>query len=188
LLRSMRLCVDSRLMAAQAFNIILASTTLVGFALAIWQSVRIEQVNRRRVDYSWPRLLSGIGHIVDDIHRSGFAPEIIVCLSDRASVIAYLIQKDLPTRAPVVTAVWDHKGKPPFTMAGCTRIGVDMEELPTRWSYGTQGCVGSRCGRLRAVRPNHERRRISTETMGFPGISHPHRSNRDEQGRGVDWK
>jgi hypoxanthine phosphoribosyltransferase len=115
--------------AARVFNYILATTTIIGFGLALWQAVRMEQLNRRNVNYNWPRFLAAVGHVVDDIRRSGFEPQIIICLSDRAAIFAHLIEKDLPSRIPVVTAVWDHRGEPPFELQGFVRIGSGLEEL-----------------------------------------------------------
>lgn len=113
-------------------NLILTATTLVGFGLAIWQTVRAEQLNRRQRNYSWDRMVKAAGRIGNEVAAENFFPQVVLSLSDRAAIIAYLIEKQLPNRVPVITAAWDHGPvNSVWKLHGYERLPGGEELLPT---------------------------------------------------------
>jgi len=89
--------------AGTALNIFLTSTTVIGFGLAIWQSLRAEQLNRRERDLDWPRFRAAASDLARSIDRSDFMPDVILALSDRGAIVAHLIARELRSQVPIVT-------------------------------------------------------------------------------------
>jgi hypothetical protein len=71
-------------------NIALVITSLIGFALAIWQTVRAEQLNRRQRDYDWPRLQAAAGRLAQNVDNSGFQPALMLASNPRGAIVAHL--------------------------------------------------------------------------------------------------
>jgi hypothetical protein len=63
---------------AELWGILLALTTLIGFGLAICQTLRAEQLNRRQRDLDWPRLRSATSDLARSIDRSDLMPDVIL--------------------------------------------------------------------------------------------------------------
>lgn len=93
-------------MAAEAWNVTLAATTLIGFGLAIWQAVRAEQINKRERDLDWPRFRSAASDLARSIDRSDFMPEAILALSDRGAIVAHLVARELRRQVPIITVAY----------------------------------------------------------------------------------
>ena len=93
-------------MAAEAWSVVLAVTTLIGFGLAIWQAVRAEQINKRERDLDWPRFRSAASDLARSVDRSDFMPEVILALSERGSIVAHLVARELRTQVPIITVAY----------------------------------------------------------------------------------
>ncbi|MCI4066371.1 hypothetical protein MRQ36_28985 [Micromonospora sp. R77] len=78
-------------------------TTVIGFALAIWQTLRAEQLNRRQRDLQWPQFRGAVSDLARSIDRSDFIPEVIVALSDRGAMVAHLVVRELRKQLPIIT-------------------------------------------------------------------------------------
>lgn len=89
---------------AQLWNVLLSATTVIGFALAIWQSIRAEQLNRRQRDLDWPRFRSAASDLARAVDRSDFTPDVILALSERGAMAAHLIARELHHQVPIITA------------------------------------------------------------------------------------
>jgi hypoxanthine phosphoribosyltransferase len=87
---------------AQIWNVVLGGTTLVAFALAIWQTVRAEQLDRRQRDLDWPRFRSTVADLAKSVDRSGFVPDFILALSDRGAIVAHLVARELRKQVPII--------------------------------------------------------------------------------------
>jgi hypothetical protein len=105
-------------------NLLLGVTTVVGFALAIWQTIRAEQLNRRQRDYDWPQVLSAADHLADLARRDKYKPEILIALEDRSAIVASLIVAQLGgPRLPVVTAIHTYdQARADFDLTGYVRF------------------------------------------------------------------
>lgn len=93
-------------MAATVWNIVLGTTTVVGFGLAIWQAVRAEQLNKRERDLDWPRFRSAASDLARSIDRSDFMPDVILALSERGAMVAHLVARELRRQVPIVTVAY----------------------------------------------------------------------------------
>jgi hypoxanthine phosphoribosyltransferase len=89
-----------------AWSILLGFTTVLGFGLAIWQTVRFEQLNRRQRDFDWPRFRNAAADLGRAVRRSGFAPDYLIAASDRGAIIANLVMLELRRRVPVITLAY----------------------------------------------------------------------------------
>ena len=65
----------------------------------------------------------------DQVRRDKFSPDIVISLSDRAAVLAYMMERELAQRVPVITAIWDHSPATAFHLDGFERLGPGFEEL-----------------------------------------------------------
>lgn len=88
------------------WSVLLGSTTVIGFGLAIWQALRAEQLNRRQRDLDWPRFRSATSDLARAIDRSDFAPDVILALSDRGAIVAHLVARELRRQPPIVTVAY----------------------------------------------------------------------------------
>ena len=91
---------------AQIWNILLGLTTVIGFGLAIWQTLRAEQLNRRQRDLDWPRFRSATSDLARSIDRSDFMPDVILALSERGAMVAHLVARELRSQVPIVTVAY----------------------------------------------------------------------------------
>jgi hypoxanthine phosphoribosyltransferase len=91
------------------WNVLLGVTTLIGFALAIWQTLRAEQLNRRQKDLDWPRFRSATSDLARAIDRSDFMPDAIVALSERGAMVAHLVARELRRQVPIITVAYLNK-------------------------------------------------------------------------------
>ncbi|HEV3260743.1 MAG TPA: hypothetical protein VG013_28070 [Gemmataceae bacterium] len=57
------------------WSLILGLTTVLGFALAIWQAMGVEQLNKRERDLDWPRFRNAAADLARSVDRSGFMPD-----------------------------------------------------------------------------------------------------------------
>ena len=89
--------------AAQFGSVFLSVTTVIGFGLAIWQTLRAEQLNRRERDLDWPRFRSATADLARAIDRSTFMPDVILALSERGAMVAHLVARELRRQVPIVT-------------------------------------------------------------------------------------
>jgi hypoxanthine phosphoribosyltransferase len=89
--------------AGAALNVVLTTTTVIGFGLAIWQALRVEQLNRRERDLDWPRFRGAASDLARAVDRSDFMPDVILALSDRGAIVAHLVARELRTQVPIVT-------------------------------------------------------------------------------------
>ncbi|HTZ29579.1 MAG TPA: phosphoribosyltransferase family protein [Streptosporangiaceae bacterium] len=87
----------------QTWSILLGFTTLLGFGLAIWQTVRFEQLNRRQRDFDWPRFRNAAADLGRAVRRSGFAPDYLVAMSERGAIVSNLVMLELRRRVPIIT-------------------------------------------------------------------------------------
>jgi hypoxanthine phosphoribosyltransferase len=92
--------------AAKAWSVLLAATTLIGFGLAIWQTIRAEQLNRRERDLDWPRFRSAASDLARSVDRSDFMPDVILALSERGSIVAHLVARELRAQVPILTVAY----------------------------------------------------------------------------------
>lgn len=118
---------------AQLWNVLLSATTVIGFALAIWQSIRAEQLNRRQRDLDWPRFRSAASDLARAVDRSDFVPDVILALSERGAMVAYLIARELHHQVPIITAGYlnapgDVVDLPGFTALRGTKATVYLPE------------------------------------------------------------
>jgi len=95
-----------RVTRAGIWSVFLASTTVIGFGLAIWQSLRAEQLNRRQRDLDWPRFRSAASDLARSVDRSDFMPDVILALSERGAMVAHLVARELRSQVPIVTAAY----------------------------------------------------------------------------------
>ena len=86
------------------WNIILGFTTVVGFGLAIWQTMRAEQLNKRQRDLDWPRFRNAASDLARSVDRSGYMPDFILALSDRGAIVGHLVARELRRQIPIITA------------------------------------------------------------------------------------
>ena len=100
--------------AAKLWNVFLATTTVIGFALALWQAMRAEQLNRRQRDLDWPRFRSAASDLARSIDRSDFMPDVIVALSDRGAMVGHLVARELRAQVPIITL--GYLGRPDDSM------------------------------------------------------------------------
>jgi hypoxanthine phosphoribosyltransferase len=91
---------------AELWSILLALTTLIGFGLAIWQTLRAEQLNRRQRDLDWPRFRSATSDLARSIDRSDFMPDVILALSERGAMVAHLVARELRRQVPIITVAY----------------------------------------------------------------------------------
>jgi len=91
---------------AGIWNVFLGLTTVIGFGLAIWQTLRAEQLNRRQRDLDWPRFRSAASDLARSIDRSDFMPDVILALSERGAMVAHLVARELRSQVPIVTAAY----------------------------------------------------------------------------------
>lgn len=54
-------------MTAQIWNVVLGGTTLVAFVLAVWQTVRAEQLDRRQRDLDWPKFRGTVADLAKSV-------------------------------------------------------------------------------------------------------------------------
>ena len=88
------------------WNILLGFTTLLGFGLALWQTVRFEQLNRRQRDFDWPRFRNAAADLGRAVRRSGFGPDYLLAMSERGAIVANLVMLELRRRVPVITLAY----------------------------------------------------------------------------------
>jgi hypoxanthine phosphoribosyltransferase len=105
---------EARVTRAGLWSLFLASTTVIGFGLAIWQTMRAEQLNRRQRDLDWPRFRSAASDLARSIDRSDFMPDVILALSERGAMVAHLVARELRSQVPIITAAY--LGKPDDTL------------------------------------------------------------------------
>ena len=105
-------------MAVAAWNVILATTTVVGFGLAIWQAIRAEQLNRRERDLDWPRFRSAAADLARSIDRSNFMPDVVLAMSERGALVSYLVARELRTQVPIVTVAYLDRSDKKFDLPG----------------------------------------------------------------------
>jgi hypoxanthine phosphoribosyltransferase len=91
---------------AAFWNVLLGLTTVIGFGLAIWQTLRAEQLNRRQRDLDWPRFRSAASDLARSIDRSDFMPDVILALSERGAMVAHLVARELRSQVPIVTVAY----------------------------------------------------------------------------------
>jgi hypoxanthine phosphoribosyltransferase len=89
-----------------AWSYILGATTVVGFGLAMWQTWRAEQLNRRQRDLDWPRFTSATADLARSIDRSDFMPDLILALSERGAMVAHLVARELRRQVPILTLAY----------------------------------------------------------------------------------
>jgi hypoxanthine phosphoribosyltransferase len=104
--------------AAEFWNIVLGATTVVGFGLAIWQSIRAEQLNKRERDLDWPRFRNATSDLARSIDRSDFMPDVIVALSERGAIVGHLVARELRRQVPIVTLAYLGKPDPGVELPG----------------------------------------------------------------------
>jgi hypoxanthine phosphoribosyltransferase len=105
-------------MGAELWSVFLGLTTVVGFGLALWQTLRAEQLNRRQRDLDWPRFRSATSDLARFIDRSDFMPDIILALSDRGAMVAHLVARELRRQVPILTAAYLDRPDPGLDLAG----------------------------------------------------------------------
>ena len=85
------------------WNLILGLTTVLGFGLAIWQAMRVEQLNKRERDLDWPRFRNAAADLARSVDRSGFMPNFILSISDRGAIVGNLVARELRRQIPIIT-------------------------------------------------------------------------------------
>jgi hypoxanthine phosphoribosyltransferase len=85
------------------WNLILGLTTVLGFGLAIWQTTRAEQLNRRQRDLDWPRFRNAAADLARAVDRSGYMPDFILSISDRGAIVSNLVARELRRQIPIIT-------------------------------------------------------------------------------------
>jgi hypoxanthine phosphoribosyltransferase len=100
------------------WNLLLSLTTIVGFGLAIWQTLRAEQLNRRERDLDWPRFRSAASDLARRVDRSDYMPDVIVALSERGAMVAHLVARELRTQVPIVTVAYLARPGDSLTLPG----------------------------------------------------------------------
>jgi hypoxanthine phosphoribosyltransferase len=85
------------------WNLVLALTTVLGFGLAIWQTTRAEQLNKRQRDLDWPRFRNAAADLARAIDRSGYMPDFILSISDRGAIVSNLVARELRRQIPIIT-------------------------------------------------------------------------------------
>jgi hypoxanthine phosphoribosyltransferase len=86
------------------WNLILGATTVLGFGLAVWQSMRAEQLNKRQRDLDWPRFRNAASDLARSVDRSKFIPDFILSISDRGAIVGHLVARELRRQIPIITA------------------------------------------------------------------------------------
>lgn len=92
--------------STQLWSSFLGLTTVIGFGLAIWQTLRAEQLNRRERDLDWPRFRSATSDLARSIDRSDFMPDVILALSERGAIVAHLVARELRRQVPILTVAY----------------------------------------------------------------------------------
>jgi len=85
------------------WSLILGLTTVLGFGLAIWQAMRVEQLNKRERDLDWPRFRNAAADLARAVDRSGFMPDFILSISDRGAIVGNLVARELRRQIPIIT-------------------------------------------------------------------------------------
>lgn len=85
------------------WSLILGLTTVLGFALAIWQAMRVEQLNKRERDLDWPRFRNAAADLARSVDRSRFMPDFILSISDRGAIVGNLVARELRRQIPIIT-------------------------------------------------------------------------------------
>ncbi|HCU96717.1 MAG TPA: hypothetical protein DHU96_29960 [Actinobacteria bacterium] len=111
------------------WNLILGCTTVVGFALAVWQAMRAEQLNKRQRDLDWPRFRSAASDLARSVDRSGFMPDFILALSDRGAIVANLVARELRRQIPIITVGYLDQADPISVPGFLTLCGTKATTL-----------------------------------------------------------
>jgi hypoxanthine phosphoribosyltransferase len=85
------------------WNLILGLTTVLGFGLAIWQTTRAEQLNKRQRDLDWPRFRNAAADLARAVDRSGYMPDFLLSISDRGAIVSNLVARELRRQIPIIT-------------------------------------------------------------------------------------